>query len=44
MKPLEVIAALCRIVEEALAIIENEQKRRELQEAYEKAIGEEKIS
>ena len=37
----EVIEALCRIIEEALAVIEDEQKRRALRLAALKAMGEE---
>lgn len=39
-----VIEALCRIIEEALAVIEDEDKRREIQEAARAIIGEEDVN
>lgn len=39
MEPIKVIEALCRIVEEALALISDEQQRQALNEAFEEAIG-----
>ena len=38
---LDVIAALCKIISDALEIIEDEQQRAALMAAYEAAIGEE---
>lgn len=39
MEPIKVIEALCRIVEEALALVSDEQRRQALNKAFEEAIG-----
>lgn len=39
MSSIEVIEALCRIVEEALALIQDEQQRRSLLQEFEKTMG-----
>ena len=44
MSGAETISALCRIIEEALAVIEDEGKARALRQAAEDAIGEEEIT
>lgn len=43
MDPIKVIEALCRIVEEALTLVQDEQQRQALSKAFEGAIGDKNV-